>query len=173
MMAEDRETKTILKNGSANHSKKPQFVSLAPPQKSIFITYLLWLFGGWFGAHHLYLGRDLQAFTWWSTFGGFGIGWLVEFFQIPSIVRDVNEDPSFIEQFVHKLRTQQKPEFSTSRFLLGIMVGFLWSQLILLAIPQESFGGIDWSYLHWLTPLGGALGKTNSVASVQSTHSNF
>ena len=39
-------------------------------QKSLFITYLLWLIGGWIGLHHFYLRRDKQAFLWWSTFGG-------------------------------------------------------------------------------------------------------
>ena len=39
-------------------------------QKSLFITYLLWLIGGWIGLHHFYLRRDKQAFLWWSTLGG-------------------------------------------------------------------------------------------------------
>ncbi len=29
--------------------------------KSLLVAYSLWLFGGWWGAHHLYLGRDEQA----------------------------------------------------------------------------------------------------------------
>lgn len=131
-----------------------------PPQKSVFITYVLWLFGGFFGLHHLYLHRDLQAFLWWSTLGGyFGIGWLVDLFKIPAMVRDVNEDPKFIEEFINKLRKHNRPEFSSSRFLFGIMVGYIWSQLLQMAIPQDHFGGIDWGYLHWLIPLPGALGE--------------
>ena len=74
------------------------------------------------------------------------------------MVRDANEDPEFIERFVKKLRTYRKPEFSTSRFLFAIMVAYLWGQLVMIAIPQENFGGIDWSYLHWFIPLGAALG---------------
>lgn len=135
-----------------------------PPQKSVIITYLLWLVGGWFGLHHFYLGRDFQAFLWWTTFGGFFFGWILEIFQIPALVRDANEDPDFIKQYVLKLRTQMSPAFSTWRFLFGIMVGFLYSQLILLAIPQELFGGIDWSYLHWFIPLGGALGMLSVIS---------
>lgn len=138
-----------------------------PPQKSIFITYLLWLFGGLFGIHHLYLGNDLQAFIWWASLGGyFGIGWIGEMFKIPEMVRDANDDPRFIEKFVHVLRTNQKPKFSTSRFLFGIMVGYLWAQLILLAIPQDNFWGIDWSYLHWLVPLVGSLGIQNEQSHI-------
>lgn len=131
-----------------------------PPQKSIFITYLLWLFGGFFGLHHLYLGNDLQAFIWWATIGGyFGIAWIGEIFKIPEMVRDANEDPAFIEKYVNVLRLYRKPQFSTSRFLFGIMVGYLWAQLFILAIPQEKFGGIDWGYLHWFVPLVGSLGN--------------
>lgn len=134
--------------------------SQLPPQKSVFITYVLWLFGGVFGLHHLYLGNDLQAFVWWTTLGGyFGIGWIGELFKIPEMVRDANDDPEFIEKFVHALRTTPKPSFSTSRFLFAVMVGYLWAQLFLLAIPQDKFGGIDWSYLHWLVPFVAALGK--------------
>lgn len=104
----------------------------------------------------------MQAFLWWSTLGGyFGIGWLFEIFRIPEMVRDVNEDPAFIQKFVEELRTYRTPPFSTSRFLFAVMVGYLWAQLVLLAIPQENFGGIDWSYLHWFVPLAGAFGKSN------------
>lgn len=38
-------------------------------QKSVWKAYLLWLFGGIFGLHHLYLRRDTQAFLWWATLG--------------------------------------------------------------------------------------------------------
>lgn len=40
-----------------------------PPQKSVVTTYILWLFGGFFGAHHIYLHRDRHAFVWWCTLG--------------------------------------------------------------------------------------------------------
>lgn len=130
-----------------------------PPQKSVFIAYFLWLFGGLFGAHHFYLGNDLQAFIWCTTIGGyFGIAWFGEIFKIPEMVRDANDDPAFMAKFDNVLRVYPKPTFSTSRFLFGIMVGYLWSQLFLLAIPQDKFGGIDWSYLHWFVPFIGALG---------------
>lgn len=130
-----------------------------PPQKSVIVTYVLWLFGGIFGAHHLYLGNDLQAFIWWTTLGGyFGMGWIGEAFRIPEMVREANEDPGFVERFVYQLRTTPKPPFSTSRFLFAIMVGYLWAQLFMVAIPQDKFAGIDWSYLHWLVPFIGALG---------------
>lgn len=80
-------------------------------------------------------------------------------FRIPELVRDANDDPEYIGRFIYAMRTNPKPTFSTSRFLFGIMVGYLWAELYMMAIPQDKFAGIDWSYLHWLVPFIGALGK--------------
>ncbi|XP_055384921.1 dnaJ homolog subfamily C member 22 [Condylostylus longicornis] len=127
--------------------------------KSIVIAYLLWLFGGIFGAHHLYLRRDRHAFIWLCTLGGyFGIGWIFEIFKISSYVRDANEDKAFIEKFRIKLRKYPRPPFSTIRFLGAIMVGYLFGELIKQAIPENNFLEIDWGFLHWLVPFGIALG---------------
>jgi len=77
--------------------------------KSKFWAYLLWLFGGFFGAHHVYLGRDDQAFIYISTFGGYiGFGWLRDIYRIPAYVADANDDPEFIEDFKRKVRTNRK-----------------------------------------------------------------
>lgn len=121
---------------------------------------MLWLVGGWFGLHHLYLGRDLQAFVWWSTLGGYiGLGWFVDVFRIPEMVRDANEDPAHMEKLNQQWRTHSKPEFSVVRYAFSFLVSYWYAQLILLAIPQDDFAGIDWSYLHWLVPLAGAIGR--------------
>lgn len=78
-------------------------------KKSMFLAYVLWLIGGIFGLHHFYLGRDIQAFLWWCTLGGyFGCGWLRDIFYIPSYVADANEDPEFLSKFVSSLRTHPK-----------------------------------------------------------------
>lgn len=78
-------------------------------QKNIFVAYFLWLFGGIFGLHHIYLGRDIQAFLYWSTLGGYiGIGWLRDIYRIPEYVADANEDPKFIKSFVEKVRLNEK-----------------------------------------------------------------
>jgi TM2 domain-containing membrane protein YozV len=76
--------------------------------KSVFLTYVLWLVGGFFGLHHLYLGRDAQAFLWWCTFGGYvGCGWFRDIFHIPEYVADANEDRKFMEKHVQRLRTHE------------------------------------------------------------------
>ncbi|XP_035790248.1 dnaJ homolog subfamily C member 22-like isoform X2 [Anopheles albimanus] len=129
-----------------------------PPQKSLLVAYLLWLFGGVLGVHHFYLRQDRRAFLWWSTLGYFGIGWLAEALQIPAMVRDANDDPRFVKEFNQLLRTNRKPPFSTGRFLLAIMIGYWWGQMIMIAIPQTVFFGLDWGFLHWTIPFGVALG---------------
>lgn len=82
-------------------------------KKSTFLAYLLWLFGGVFGLHHFYLGRDIQAFLWWCTLGGyFGFGWLRDIFYIPSYVANANQDPEFVNKFVSSLQSNPKvPNF--------------------------------------------------------------
>lgn len=115
--------------------------------------------------HHIYLNRDLQAFIWWSTLGGYiGVGWFIDIFRIPAMVREANEDPAHMEKLAHTWRTQSKPDFSTSRFVFSFLVSFLYAQLFILAIPQDSFAGIDWAYyLHWFIPLVVAVGRLNDV----------
>lgn len=134
-----------------------------PTRKSLTVTYLLWLLGGFFGVHHFYLNRDLQAFVWWSTIGGyFGVGWIVDMFRIPAMVREANEEPAHMERLAQQWRTQSKPDFSTTRFVFSFLVSFLYAQLFILAIPQESFAGIDLGYyLHWFIPLVVAIGRLN------------
>lgn len=130
-----------------------------PPQKSVVIAYVLWLFGGIFGLHHLYLHRDRHAFVWWCTLGGYmGVGWLSEIFLIPEYVRDANEDPRFVKQFVAKLQAYPRPPYSAKRFLGQIMMGYLGGYLCSSAIPQTITAGIDFTWLHWLIPFFVSLG---------------
>jgi len=90
-------------------------------KKSKFWAYLLWLFGGLFGAHHVYLGRDDQAFVYISTFGGYmGLGWLRDVYRIPAYVADANDDPAFIEDFKRKVRANRKVNIQTFRAPLTI-----------------------------------------------------
>ncbi|EDV38321.1 uncharacterized protein Dana_GF21821 [Drosophila ananassae] len=134
-------------------------VNVLPPQKSVWIAYLCWLFGGVFGLHHLYLHRDRHAFVWWCTLGGYaGVGWLGEIFLIPEYVRDANEDPRFVKEFVAKLQAYPKPPYASRRFVGQVMVGHLFGQLCSIAIPQILVGGWDLSFLHWAIPLGVSLG---------------
>lgn len=103
------EIKMQLKNG---HSES---LSKSSPKKSTFWAYVLWCIGGLAGIHHVYLERDLHAFVHFSTFGGyFGLGWLRDIYRIPTYVKDANDDPSFLNDFKRKVRTNRKVHKKTS-----------------------------------------------------------
>ena len=66
-------------------------------------TYLLWLFGGWTGIHHVYLGRCDQALAYFVTVGGgFGLGWMRDLFRIPDYVNWANGDKEFQRRHLHR-----------------------------------------------------------------------
>jgi TM2 domain-containing membrane protein YozV len=54
---------------------------------SLFIGYLLWVFG-FTGSHRFYYGRPVTGTIWFLTLGLLGIGWLIDIFLIPSMDRD-------------------------------------------------------------------------------------
>ncbi|XP_059614940.1 dnaJ homolog subfamily C member 22 [Phlebotomus argentipes] len=164
-----------MQNGVKNSTKKSQtssekkrpnspYESLhasedAPKPKSVLVAYVWWLIGGVFGAHHLYLHRDRHAFVWWCTLGGyFGIGWISEIFKIPEYVRDANDDPVFVAKFVARLNKHKKPPFNTTRFMGAILMAYVFTQVAKIAIPEEIFAGIDFSFLHWTLPFFTSLG---------------
>ncbi|ATH07348.1 hypothetical protein BIY24_05175 [Halobacteriovorax marinus] len=65
--------KTIIRNDERiidNHSK--------------LIGYLFWFFG-FLGVHRFYYGKQISGTIWLFTGGLFGIGWIVDFFLIPSM----------------------------------------------------------------------------------------
>lgn len=129
-------------------------------QKSVLVTYILWLFGGVFGLHHLYLRRDHQAFVWWSTLGGyFGVGWLHDAITIPSMVREANLDPRFQVEFNKKLfKEGEKPSFNTTRFLSAVIISYIYGQVAMMAIPEEAVNGVNLLHLHWIIPFFMAAG---------------
>lgn len=58
--------------------------------KSEIVAYLLWLFFGFFGFHRFYLGKFFSGVLWLLTGGLLGVGWLIDLFLIPSMVREAN-----------------------------------------------------------------------------------
>ena len=51
---------------------------------SKLVGYLSWLFG-FMGCHRFYYGKRITGTIWFFTFGLLFIGWLVDFFLIPSM----------------------------------------------------------------------------------------
>ncbi len=50
------------------------------------VGYILWLFG-FTGSHRFYYGKPVSGTIWFFTLGLFFIGWIVDFFLIPSMDR--------------------------------------------------------------------------------------
>ena len=127
-------------------------------RKSLCMTYLFWLIGGWVGLHHFYLRRDRHAFVWWCTFGGvFGLGWFRDLWRIPSYVESANEDQAYMEYYTTLMRTRAKPPFSITRFAGQLAVGWFFGLLTTLTISEEFHE--DHSYVRAIiVPLGVAVG---------------
>ncbi|XP_014261574.1 dnaJ homolog subfamily C member 22 [Cimex lectularius] len=128
------------------------------PEKSLFVTYFLWLFFGVFGLHHFYLGRDIQGFLWFSSFGGYLAGWLRDLFYIPSYVKAANHDSDYMSQFSDKVRNSKSPPYSLWRNCGCVFTAYIWGSMIHMAIPKEEFSNPYTDLLYHLVPLGIALG---------------
>lgn len=48
------------------------------------IGYLTWIFG-FLGAHRFYYGKQITGAIWFFTLGLLGVGWVIDFFLIPSM----------------------------------------------------------------------------------------
>ena len=68
--------------------------------RRLLTAYFLWLFCPlvWPGAYLFYLGRDTHAWLQTVSFGGFGIGWLLDLFYIPLYVADHNEPMGYFDR---------------------------------------------------------------------------
>lgn len=53
------------------------------------IGYVLWIFG-FMGAHRFYYGKPVTGTIWFFTLGLFFIGWIIDFFLIPSMDREAD-----------------------------------------------------------------------------------
>uniref|UniRef100_A0A6S9LUP3 TM2 domain-containing protein n=1 Tax=Heterosigma akashiwo TaxID=2829 RepID=A0A6S9LUP3_HETAK len=129
--------------------------------KSLFVAYVLWAFSGCIGGHHFYLDRDIQAFVWWTTYGGlFGLGWLRDAWKIPQYVRQANEqhtnDSSVCQLCDQKGRNDP---FSTKttfiRFMGAVGVGWLYGLQVHHWIISYT---VSWILILLLEPFGIALG---------------
>ena len=84
--------------------------------KSVTLAYVFSLIGGLFGLHHLYLGRTQHALLWFTTLGGFGVGWIGEMlFFMKTYVHEANRDRCIMNEYRLKMRQSKSPAFEISR----------------------------------------------------------
>lgn len=107
-------------------------------------SYLLWLTFGWFGAHHLYLGRDRHAFVWFWTLGGFLVGWLSEFWRIPDYVWTANAKERGVVPGECDRDTVEVSPFRIKRFLGEIAFSCYVGTLATSALPEEIVESHRW-----------------------------
>jgi len=53
------------------------------------IGYLTWIFG-FTGSHRFYYGKQITGTIWFFTLGLLGVGWIIDFFLIPSMDREAD-----------------------------------------------------------------------------------
>lgn len=56
---------------------------------SLFVGYLLWIFG-FLGAHRFYYGKQFSGTIYFMTLGIFFIGWIIDLFLIPAMNREAD-----------------------------------------------------------------------------------
>ena len=135
------------------------------------VAYFLWLFFGWFGVHHFYLGRDNQGILWLTSLAGyFGVGWMRDFYRIPSYVKEANEEQSYMNFLTAEMRYYVTPRtYKNIHLIVGqMMFAMFYRTIVQIAIPEEY---LDMKWLIILVlPLGTAFGTymVSNVGKVRS-----
>ncbi len=76
-------------NADIYHHSALSYPTNRSDSHSIVIGYLAWLIG-FTGAHRFYYGKPFTGALWFFTAGLLGIGWIVDFFLIPSMDGEAN-----------------------------------------------------------------------------------
>ena len=104
-------------------------------QKSCLFTYVLFLTGGLFAWHLLYLKRSRQAVLYCCTFGGYGLGLLYDLFNIPRYVSEANLDDDYVELHIEK-RRHRSPEIAWERCVAEVVFGNILAYTVLTVMPE-------------------------------------
>ncbi|XP_075447384.1 dnaJ homolog subfamily C member 22 isoform X1 [Ascaphus truei] len=99
--------------------------------KRLIVAYGLWALGGPLGLHHIYLGRDRHALLWMLTLGGFGMGWMWEFWRIPGLVSQSNRE----QKKGNKVR-EGKPPASPLRFVGQVAIGIYFGLVAAIGLSS-------------------------------------
>lgn len=104
---------------------------------NVFLTYLLWATCGWFGIHHLYLGRVKHAIIWFVTLGGgFGCGWFRDLWRIPYYVRWRNGDKDLQIDHLNRMASGKKASCGLVRIFGMFLMGSLASVVLCGILPN-------------------------------------
>lgn len=111
---------------------------------SILIGYLAWIFG-FTGAHRFYYGRPITGTIYFCTLGLLGVGWVIDFFLIPSMNRscDHRYEPGEVNYDVAWILLAWLGVFGVDRFYLGkVGTGVIELSLAMLVVPTGGLAGI-------------------------------
>lgn len=91
---------------------------------------------GILGAHHFYLGRIVNGILYFFTFGCFGLGWIIDWFRIPTLVKRTNQS---------RLLGDSGRKFLDDAYI------FCLPPFGILGIHHFYLHRIGWGILHFLT----------------------
>ncbi|XP_040281474.1 dnaJ homolog subfamily C member 22 isoform X1 [Bufo bufo] len=130
--------------------------------KRLIVAFGLWAIGGPLGLHHIYLGRDSHALLLMLTLGGFGMGWMWDFWKIPRLVSQVNKQE---KKGNNKLKGGTPPA-SSIRFMVQVTTGIYFGLVAAIGLSSLT------SYYVIALPLAVGLG-VHLVATVGEQTSNL
>ena len=135
----DSETEVAAAQRAVEAAKYSALIAVKP--RALWKAYALWLFTPllWPGAYLFYLGRDTHAWLHTVTFGGFGIGWLLDFFYIPLYVADQNEPDGYLEGVERRMSRYFSLDFlllMPLRLLLILIVGTYFGLIFAYVLPK-------------------------------------
>ena len=125
------------------------------------ITYLLWLFGGLLGLHHIYLGRYKHALVWYTTFGGFLIGLVTDFTRLTDYLDYANNDDDYFAKIFKLMNRLKSPSFySTYRIFGSLVTGSFYGYILQYSLPVEYIDTYSRLYytFYYLAPFACAIG---------------
>lgn len=91
---------------------------------------------GLLGAHHFYLGRILNGILYFFTFGCFGLGWIIDWFRISTLVKRTNRS---------RLLGDSERKYLDDAYI------FCLPPFGILGIHHFYLHRIGWGILHFLT----------------------